>query len=267
MWTFTDDWSVYARHVEPYLLTDPVANTVALTVLAGLSTGTPLVDRPSFGWWTEQGEVRGAVYRTPPFPLGLTRLPAHALPALLDALADRDIPAVTGPRPLAEAVAAALRLDHPRVERLYGLRALAAPQGVPGSGRAATAEDHPLLTEWTARFSAEAGVESGPDASRQLTARVARGDTLLWQDGGTPVAMADLSPEAGGVRRVRLVYTPPPARGRGYGSAVTAYAGGIALDRGADRVVLFADLSNPTSNKIYQAIGFEPVMDYVHFSR
>ena len=31
--------------------------------------------------------------------------------------------------------------------------------------------------------------------------------------------------------------------------------------RGGAFVFLFTDLSNPTSNKIYQAIGYEPVID------
>jgi predicted GNAT family acetyltransferase len=54
------------------------------------------------------------------------------------------------------------------------------------------------------------------------------------------------------------VYTPPKERGRGYGSAVTAAATRSILDDGAIPV-LFTDLANPTSNKIYQALGYRPV--------
>lgn len=52
-------------------------------------------------------------------------------------------------------------------------------------------------------------------------------------------------------------------RGHGYGSAVTAAAADLALRRGVTDVVLFADLANPTSNAIYQRIGFEAVGDSV----
>lgn len=40
------------------------------------------------------------------------------------------------------------------------------------------------------------------------------------------------------------------------------------VDDDADRVVLFADLANPTANAIYQQIGFRPVGDHrvVRFS-
>jgi predicted GNAT family acetyltransferase len=42
---------------------------------------------------------------------------------------------------------------------------------------------------------------------------------------------------------------------------VTAAASQDQLDRGRHFVFLFTDLSNPTSNKIYQAIGYERVCD------
>jgi predicted GNAT family acetyltransferase len=57
------------------------------------------------------------------------------------------------------------------------------------------------------------------------------------------------------------VYTPPESRRRGYGSAVTAAASQTQLDAGRRFVFLLTDLKNPTSNKIYQAIGYEPVID------
>jgi predicted GNAT family acetyltransferase len=63
-----------------------------------------------------------------------------------------------------------------------------------------------------------------------------------------------------GSARVGPVYTPTAARGHGYGSAVTAAATRSILDEGAIPV-LFTDLANPTSNKIYQAMGYEPVED------
>ena len=42
---------------------------------------------------------------------------------------------------------------------------------------------------------------------------------------------------------------------------MTAAASQDQLDRGRRFVFLFTDLANPTSNKIYQAIGYEPVCD------
>ena len=54
------------------------------------------------------------------------------------------------------------------------------------------------------------------------------------------------------------MYTPSEHRRRGYGAAVTAHATQAALDGGAAQVVLYTDLANPTSNAIYQSIGYIP---------
>jgi predicted GNAT family acetyltransferase len=57
------------------------------------------------------------------------------------------------------------------------------------------------------------------------------------------------------------VYTPVEARGHGYASANVAAISQQALDHGALACMLFADKANATSNKIYRAIGYQPVGD------
>jgi predicted GNAT family acetyltransferase len=57
------------------------------------------------------------------------------------------------------------------------------------------------------------------------------------------------------------VYTPPQHRRCGYGAAVTAACTRDALRHGAEQVVLFTDLTNPTSNALYQRLGYQPVRD------
>jgi predicted GNAT family acetyltransferase len=56
-------------------------------------------------------------------------------------------------------------------------------------------------------------------------------------------------------------YTPPQHRRRGYGAAVTTACTHDALCGGAQHVVLFTDLANPTSNTLYQRLGYRPVSD------
>lgn len=62
--------------------------------------------------------------------------------------------------------------------------------------------------------------------------------------------------------RISAVYTPPDLRCRGYASALTAAVSQDQLNRGRRFCFLFTDLANPTSNKIYQEIGYRPVCDY-----
>jgi predicted GNAT family acetyltransferase len=59
------------------------------------------------------------------------------------------------------------------------------------------------------------------------------------------------------------VYTPPDQRGRGFGAAVTAAVSQGALEAGAEEVLLFTDLANPTSNRIYQRLGYRAFEDLV----
>ena len=83
----------------------------------------------------------------------------------------------------------------------------------------------------------------------------------LWEDEtGAVVHLTSFSPPYFGVARVGPVYTPREQRGHGYASAAVAQVSQRLLDQGA-RVCLFTDQANPTSNRIYQALGYRAVVD------
>ncbi|BAY85818.1 GCN5-related N-acetyltransferase [Calothrix parasitica NIES-267] len=63
-----------------------------------------------------------------------------------------------------------------------------------------------------------------------------------------------------------MVYTPPEYRKKGYASACVAGLSQTLLGEGYKFCFLFTDLSNPTSNKIYQKIGYQPVADWNNYS-
>jgi predicted GNAT family acetyltransferase len=65
-------------------------------------------------------------------------------------------------------------------------------------------------------------------------------------------------------RRASRRCTPGAAQ-RGYASALVAAVARTLLDRGKTVVYLTADLSNATSNAIYQRLGFREVGDQYHF--
>ena len=91
--------------------------------------------------------------------------------------------------------------------------------------------------------------------------RFSYGGFTLWEAAGQPVSLAGLSRPVAGQARLGPVYTPPGLRGRGYGGAVTWAVSRAALDAGITGVVLFTDLANPTSNALYQRLGYRPVAD------
>lgn len=63
----------------------------------------------------------------------------------------------------------------------------------------------------------------------------------------------------------RQLTHPAHLRGRGYAGAATAEVSRAALASGADEVLLFTDLANPTSNGLYQRIGYRPVADFATY--
>ena len=88
----------------------------------------------------------------------------------------------------------------------------------------------------------------------------------LWEVGGEPVSAVGYgSPTPTGVR-IGPVYTPPEHRGRGYASALTAHVSAEQLAAGRDFCFLYTDLANPTSNKIYVAIGYRRVCDSIQYA-
>jgi predicted GNAT family acetyltransferase len=54
------------------------------------------------------------------------------------------------------------------------------------------------------------------------------------------------------------VYTPPDQRGRGFAAALVGQVSADARAAGARDCLLYTQLTNPVSNKIYQRLGYEP---------
>jgi predicted GNAT family acetyltransferase len=77
--------------------------------------------------------------------------------------------------------------------------------------------------------------------------------------------MAGAVASTGNVVRVGAVYTPPVLRGRGYATAVTTALTNEQAARGR-RCVLYTDAANPTSNSIYQRIGYRPIGELVLYT-
>jgi GNAT superfamily N-acetyltransferase len=219
------------------------------------------------------GRVTATAVMTPPWNvvLSCTDDPSDvpALAADLDTFGVA-VPGTTGPVDAARAFAAAwcpahrLRSRLAVSERIYQLERVIPPVGVTGAVRVANLADREVLVEWVDAFLAEALERRTPEEAAVLVDRSFHAGTrtwYLWEDGGRPVSVAaSAGPTPNGIR-IGPVYTPPDLRRRGYASAATAAASQAELDTGRRFVFLFTDLSNPTSNKIYQQIGYAPVID------
>jgi predicted GNAT family acetyltransferase len=256
-----------------FLRSEPLSTNVVAVVAARIAAGAQ-PPRYDHLWATVEdsdGRVLGAAMHTPPHALLVSRMPVEAAAVLAGALADarRALPGVNGAVSTTGPFADAWNARTGQVStvltamRLYRLGQLVRPSGVPGRpAAAAEPADIALVAEWLGAFHDEAQPHAPVDDWRaSAERRVVAGEVYVWHDWGTPVAVAAVSAPAVGVARVGPVYTPPGQRRRGYGTAVTAEATAAALAAGAEHVVLYTDLANPTSNSIYQAIGYRPDHD------
>ena len=211
-------------------------------------------------------------FQTPPWQMVLSEVDEPDAMALI--VADRlDSPfdGVGGP---AEHVGAFARLwseatgiPHQRTmrERIFRVTRVVPPRPAPGELRVAGPDDAEVMAAWLTAFAAEAlGEMVGPDVATRVQNWLSPidGRTMVFWDDGGPVSMAGLlGPTPTGIR-VGPVYTPPERRRRGYASNLVAAASQRELDGGRRACFLFTDLANPTSNHVYESIGYEPVRDF-----
>ncbi len=268
-----------------YLAADPVVSTVVTTVAHRLvARQADGVVPPGRTWWLavqNASAVTGAAMRTAtsaPYPLFLLPMPPEAAVALARVLHERgeEVPGLNGARPAVDLCAAELgRLGGGRVQvsqhtRLHELGDLVWPAPVPGGLRPATEDDVDLVMEWFGAFMGDADEQAGrprgasahetPDRAEMLR-RIRAGSLWFWvSQAGEQVHLTGVSPPAFGVARVGPVYTPPAQRGRGWASNAVAQISRRLQAQGA-RVCLYTDQENPTSNKIYTALGYRPVAD------
>ena len=234
---------------------------------------------------TGDGDVIAVSMRTPPHNLVLSLVePASGTDEALGLIAhdaqamyDGGLPGVLGTTSIAAAFAAQWQAltgatsEIAMKQRIYRLAQVTPPTSpVSGGFRSATEADIPTLAPWLTAFETECGVPANDAPEQYIRRKLTAPDNglVVWEDGGQLVTMVGYGGPTPHSLRIGPVYTPPEARGRGYASACTAATSQQLLDAGWQFLTLFTDLANPTSNHIYQTIGYAPVcdVDMYHFS-
>jgi GNAT superfamily N-acetyltransferase len=226
-------------------------------------------------------EIVGTAMRTAPFgeyPAYLMPMPHEAVHLLAATLLERDEPvlgangALPAVRVFCEDMAAATGKTA-RVgqhTRLFELGDLVEPRPAAGRVRPATPAEQGLVASWYTAFMADADEQAGREpgesphespSDAELARRIESGRVFVWVDADdAPVNLTAATSPAFGVSRIGPVYTPKEQRGRGYASACV-YTVSRLLRESGERPCLFTDQANPTSNKIYEAIGYRPLVD------
>ena len=264
----TRDRAAFAERVGRFLDERPERNLLA-TALANAATGA--YENPLFCYSLDDtGDVCHASLRTPPWALLTTGLPSRDVAEFVAAwhCEDPAVPGVGAEPATARAVAAEwARLTGVRthVRMREAMHALSEvrdpPRPARGALRRAQPEDRPLLVQWTREFVLEATHGNVSDAERSVDIRMTSGGFRIWED-GTPVCFLGVTGPINRTVRIGPVYTPPAHRRRGYAGTAVAAASRDALAAGAERCMLFTDVENETSNKIYAEVGYVRFADW-----
>ncbi|MGV9547652.1 GNAT family N-acetyltransferase [Streptomyces ardesiacus] len=280
-WHLTQDVDDFLTRAGGFLRSRPALHNTSLTDIEKLRMGRPDAHGPVsavFGRLEAGGEVHAVFYLTSRGRLGLTPLSVEQTDALAahltvlghspaNVIADHDTAtafADSWQRHTGAAPALFWRTH------LYRLGTLTPPQPPPeGRGRLTDGTDREQVVRWCREFCVIVGEQPSIDlidAGSWDDSRFGDRHFTLWETpDGIPVSMAAATSVIGGVVRIDPVYTPAHLRGRGYAGAVTAEASRAALAAGATDVVLFTDPDNPTSNTLYQRMGYVHVADFAGY--
>jgi RimJ/RimL family protein N-acetyltransferase len=195
----------------------------------------------------------------------------EAVSCLSDGLKDYDIPGVITEKALAECFAGeytarkGLTFRTAMRQRLYELKEVNPEVKQFGTVRLLDERDMFYFPYWVEAFNAaetygktEMSIPQDGDVYRYHLSTKKR---YVLEVDGQPVCMAGYTRELQNAIGVAFVYTPPYYCRRGYATSCVAQISQMALDKGYKKCVLYTDLANPTSNSIYQKIGYKPICD------
>ena len=265
--------------VQAYLEREEVVANLPLGILTRLAQKPEIADetrRPFYTLVTHEGEPVLLMVRTPPYNMILhANAPDVAQRARIEAAYQAGVkfllreslpvPGLIGPRDVVTGFADAwvkeaggewqIQME----QMIYRLDQVEDVPLSPGELIQAGKEHLDMLTDWLLGFS-EVTPQNWDREGAQMRAQEhidARG-LYLWHD-GQPVSMAWRSRPTGRGITVTGVYTPPALRRRGYATSCVASLSRLLLAEGYQFCTLYTDLANPTSNSIYQKIGYRPV--------
>jgi uncharacterized protein len=263
----------FLDRTQAYLLQHQAENNLLLGIAHTLRNNPAHYPNPPYLAMVEiDGEIVATAIRTPPQKLLLSKVSnLDALTLIAQDLERELLPGVTGLVPEVETFVRGWQqltgqsyrlLKAMKIHQLTALKSLGTATGYL---RLATENDRTLLLKWLPAFDAEVGFDVSEDVDRLVTNRLKERHTYVWED-NVPVSLAAGRKFTDTSSRIGSVYTPPAHRRKGYATACVAALSQQLLDEGSECCFLLTDLENPTSNHIYQEIGYVPVCDWHEYS-
>jgi predicted GNAT family acetyltransferase len=274
------DINTFYRDIYDVLMRHEAQNIIPLgNVITGAGGGDKPGWRDPASWLmaavSDPAGIRMTAVMTPPHNLTLyatdNKYDGDALACLIEGISKTEftIGGVMTENTLAESFARAyaglkgVKYKVNKRQRIYELLRVSSDIPYVGNLRLANENDMAFLPYWGAGFDSECygSAFSVLDKAEYSSYNISSGKLYILEDNGTPVSMAKSTREMKTVCGVGYVYTPPYLRGRGYATSCVAAVSRVILERGFLKCALYTDLANPTSNSIYQKIGYKPICD------
>ncbi|WP_025784181.1 GNAT family N-acetyltransferase [Sporosarcina sp. D27] len=270
-----DDPLAFAAKAEPILSEGEDVFSLFNGVLQSIKAG--MMDEPFMATAELEGNVIALFQMTPPFPLNMIFTDEQHMDSAIDGLADyllshnMPLPSIISLKPWAERFADRWTAKTDQLSKIIMDQGLYRLDKVdetleksPGTRRLAQEADKPLLENWHLGFIEDTKMpEVTPEQATDWVERtVQRQEIVLWEDDGIPVACAKQARPSQNSITVSFVYTPPEHRRKGYARTLVADFSADLLNK-YQFCMLYTDMMNPTSNKIYQEIGYRKIADSV----
>jgi len=268
--------SEFEEKAKPFLIKNEDVYSLFFGVLQGIKAGR--YEDPMMVTIEEEGVPVALFQMTPPHPLNIVLIDETKQDAILTLVVaeflkrDIHIPAVVGLKSIVFAFAEKwneLKKSDTKILMDQGLYRLdevnQTLERSSGTWRYATREEAPLIEEWYHGFNQDAGLPKAENEEiKKKVAQFLEGqEVFFWENNGKVVSMMKKArPSDHGVT-VSFVYTPPEERRKGYARTMVA-ACSQELLKSYDFCVLYTDMLNSTSNKIYKEVGYQKIADSVH---
>lgn len=279
---FYDDINEFYKVAYPFLLEHEAENNLPLAILISLKKNIDNSgeEKPLLFILTKAKIVKLIAIRTPSRDLLISYTDdLSTIDALTDALRKRGekLPGVLSFQEAADKFAEqwceknSLKCDLFRKERIYRLIKVSEETLGNREFSVASKVHQKLVFQWVREMMNEAIINT-TEADIQRMIEILREEfdrdrshMYLLFESDEPVSMAREAIKTPNGVFVNFVYTPIPLRRRGYATECVAKLSKHLLEEGNRYCFLFTDLSNPTSNSIYQKIGYNHVIDDNHY--
>jgi len=270
-----EDITSFEQRVLDFLIQREAENCLLLGVMSRIKNCSSQGDEKPFLAIVESaGKVIGVAVRSDSNrPMIISIMPKEAIDPLSSYVAKNigSLTGVVGAAAESEMLVSSLAKQLKRQKRLHiGMRCFYLDRvqyhgKASGSLRLAEQKNQNIIASWIKAFTIEALKDNNPKGCEESAKHgIEKKEIFIWED-QRPVTMTMTTGHTPHGIRINNVYTPMELRNRGYATSCVASISQRCLDEGKKFCFLFTDVLNPTSNSIYQKIGYKPICDFSNF--